>query len=157
MSRIQLVGIYILYKLGRKQGGGYDENHKQKDRDLHPVHHSFAEDSNANSQINGLLYVEDKEATKKYWNKKPYYTPVEYTEFKDVKDFVSSEEVISSTELRKELGYETVGFEEVKNKLSEMTKEQLIEFADKNDFKVTRTKKAENILLELIEQIEVEE
>lgn len=150
MSRTQLVGIYILYKLGRKQGGGYDENHKQKDRDLHPVHHSFAEDSNANSQINGLLYVEDKEATKKYWNKEPYDSVKEYTKFEDVP---ADSPPVGDDSTNGDL----TGIAEIKNKLSEMTKDQLIDFAEKNDYKVTKTKKAENILLELIDQIEVEE
>lgn len=137
----QQVGIYELFKLGRKQGGGYDLNHRQKDRDLHPVHHEFARESNANSQINGLLYVEDKDATEKYWNKKPFKSgQKEYTAFEDVKE---KEEV--SPELK-----------EVHNKLSEMTKDELIDFAEKNDYKIKKTKSAENILAELIEQIEVE-
>lgn len=134
-TQTQLVGIYILYTLGRKQGGGYDLNHKTKNRDLHPVHHSFAEESNSNSQINGLLYVEDKEATAKYWGSKKEFTP-----------FVE----VPKKELTPEI-------QEVHNKLSEMNKEELIAFAEKNQFKVTKTKKAENILAELIEQIEVTE
>jgi len=129
----QLVGMYELFRLGRKQGGGFDLNHKTKDRDVHPVHHSFAEQSNANSQINGLLYVEDKEATANYWGSKKEFTPfVEVT--------------------KKEL---TPEIQEVHNKLSEMTKDELIDFAEKNDFKIKKTKSAENILAELIEQIDV--
>lgn len=163
--RTQLVGIYILYKLGRKQGGGYDLNHKQKDRDLHPVHHSFAEDSNSNSQINGLLYVEDKEATKKYWNKEPYDVVKEFTPFEEVKTPSPTPPIDPTAETGAEPTKEPIIPEaginpeiaEVKNKLSVMTKEQLIEFADKNEYKVTRTKKAENILIELIEQIEVDQ
>jgi hypothetical protein len=131
--RTQLVGMYELFKLGRKQGGGYDLNHKTKDRDLHPVHHSFVEESNANSQINGLLYIENKEATSKYWSKGKEFTP-----------FVE----VPKTPLTPEI-------QEVHNKLSEMTKDELIEFAEKNDFKVKKTKSAENILAELIEQIDV--
>lgn len=153
MSTTQLVGIYILYKLGRKQGGGYDVNHKQKDRDLHPVHHSFAETSNSNSQINGLLYVEDKAATKLYWDKKPYDKVKEFTEFEDVKDSDSNKD----DDLGDKGTEDFTGIAAITNKLSTMTKEQLIEFADKNDYKVTKTKKAENILAEIIPQIEVEE
>jgi len=142
-TQTQLVGIYELFTLGRKQGGGFDLNHKTKNRDLHPVHHSFAEQSNENSQINGLLYVENKEATAKYWNKGKEFIP-----FEEVKSAV-----MPSIEPVKELSPE---IQEVHNKLSEMTKEQLIEFAVKNEYKVTKTKKAENILVELIAQIEVE-
>lgn len=141
MSTTQLVGIYRLYKLGRKQGGGYDLNHKQQDRDLHPVHHDFAEESNSNSQINGLLYVEDTESTKLYWAKKPYKGVKEFTPFVEVKD--------ESNDIPKMFN-DTVD-------LSKMTKDQLIAFAEDNEYKVTKTKKAENILLELIEQIEVNE
>jgi len=133
MNRTQLVGMYELFRLGRKQGGGYDLNHKTKDRDVHPVHHSFAQQSNDNSQINGLLYIEDKEATANYWSKGKEFTP-----------FVE----VPKAELTPEI-------QEVHNKLSEMTKEELISFAEKNDFKVKKTKSAENILAELIEQIDV--
>ena len=38
-----------------------------------------------------------------------------------------------------------------------MTKEELIDFADKNGFNVKKSKSAENILAELIEQIEKED
>lgn len=138
----QQVGIYNLYKLGRMSGNQFDKNIKVLERSLHPVHHSFAEQSNANSHINGLFYEEDKEATKKYWNKQPYESEKEYTEFKEVKEPVNTD---------------SPQIAEIKNKLSEMSKEQLIEFAEKNEYKVTKTKKAENILLELIEQIEVDE
>lgn len=144
METTQLVGIYELFKLGRKQGGGFDLNHKTKDRDLHPVHHSFAEESNANSQINGLLYVEDKEATKKYWNKKPYKQVKEFTKFEEVEEKKDdSNNLDSNVDLK-----DTID-------LSKMDKEQLIAFADENGYKVTKTKKAENILAEIIEQLEV--
>lgn len=131
--RTQLVGMYELFRLGRKQGGGYDLNHKTKDRDLHPVHHSFVEESNANSQINGLLYIENKEATANYWGSKK-----EFTTFVDIPKTTLSPEI-----------------QEVHNKLSVMNKEELIDFAEKNDFKIKKTKSAENILSELIEQIDV--
>lgn len=148
MSTTQLVGIYRLYKLGRMSGNKFDKNIKVIDRDLHPVHHSFAKESNANSEINGLLYEEDKEATKNYWNKKPYDSVKEFAPFEEVKEPIIPVEPVAD---------DLTGIKEIKNKLSEMTKEQLIEFAKKNEYKVTKTKKAENILLELIEQIEVEE
>lgn len=156
MSTTQLVGIYTLYKLGRMNGKTFDTSIKVKDRDLHPVHHSFAEESNANSAINGLLYVEDKEATKLYWAKKPYDKPKEFTKFEEVKEPVvpASDPVIDPIGPPTE---DLTGIAAITNKLSEMTKEQLIEFAEKNEYKVTKTKKAENILAEIIPQIEVEE
>lgn len=142
MSTTQLVGIYRLYKLGRMSGSQFSEDIKLLERELHPVHHSFAAESNENSNINGLLYIEDKEATKLYWDKKPYKSVKEFTPFVEVKEPVTSD---------------TPEIAEIKNKLSEMTKEQLIDFAEKNDYKIKKTKSAENILTELIEQIEVEE
>lgn len=160
MSQTQLVGIYRLYKLGRMNGKTFDTSIKVIDRDLHPVHHSFAEDSNSNSEINGLLYVEDKEATKLYWQKKPYDNVKEFTPFEEIKPDAATgiaphiDPIIPSLPEGTE---DTTGIKEITNKLSEMTKEQLIEFAEKNDFKVTKTKKAENILLELIDQIDVKE
>lgn len=149
MSTTQLVGIYTLYKLGRMNGKEFNTDIRVKDRDLHPVHHSFAEESNANSAINGLLYVEDKEATKLYWAKKPYDKPKEFTEFEDVKE--------ESKEVKETVTEDLTGIAAIKNKLSEMNKEQLIDFAKKNEYKVTKTKGAEKMLLEIIEQIEVEE
>lgn len=156
MSTTQLVGIYRLYKLGRMSGNKFDRDIKVIDRDLHPVHHEFAETSNSNSDINGLLYVEDKAATKLYWDKKPYDNVKEFTPFEEVKEPVAppTAPAIDPVDPPKD---ENPKMAEIKNKLSEMNKEQLIEFAEKNEYKVTKTKKAENILLELIDQIEVEE
>ena len=140
-NQTQLVGIYRLFKLGRTSGKSFNKDIKLPERDLHPVHHDFAEMSNENHQINGLWYEEDKKATQLYWQKKPYDTVKEYAEFEEV-----VEEKVIAGEIK-----------EAHYKLSQMNKEQLIEFAEKNGFKVTKTKKAENILAELIEQIETED
>ena len=134
----QLVGIYRLFRLGRTSGKSFNKDIKLPERDLHPVHHDFAEMSNENHQINGLWYEEDKKATQLYWQKKPYDTVKEYSEFEEVKD-------------------EVPVIETPKHRLSKMTKEELIEFADKNGFNIKKSKSAENILAELIEQIEKED
>jgi hypothetical protein len=136
-NQTQLVGIYRLFKLGRMGGNLFTKDIKVPERDLHPVHHSFAEDSNFNHKINGLWYEEDKKATELYWQKKPYDVVKEYAEFEEIKEM--------SPEIK-----------EVHNRLTKMTKEELIEFAEKNDYKIKKTKSAENIVLELIEQIEAE-
>ena len=149
------VGIYRLYKLGRMSDKSFDKDIKKIDRDLHPVHHSFAENSNDHYKMNGLWYEEDKEATKKYWNKQPYDTPKEYVKFEEIPPADEDQEDKDENDGSDDNGNSEIA--EIKNKLSEMNKEQLIEFAEKNDYKVTRTKKAENILIELIEQIEVVE
>jgi len=140
-NQTQLVGIYRLFKLGRIGGNLFTKDIKVPERDLHPVHHSFAEESNANHKINGLWYEEDKKATELYWQKKPYDVVKEYAEFEEIKE-------------EKEM---TPQIKEVHNRLTKMSKEELIEFAEKNEYKVKKTKSAENIVLELIEQIEAED
>ena len=137
----QLVGIYRLFRLGRTSGNLFNKDIKLPERDLHPVHHDFAEMSNENHQINGLWYEEDKKATQLYWQKKPYDTVKEYSEF---------EEVVEEKAIDGEI-------KEAHYKLSQMTKEELIDFADKNGFNIKKSKSAENILAELIEQIEKED
>ena len=137
----QLVGIYRLFRLGRTSSNLFNKDIKLPERDLHPVHHDFAEMSNENHQINGLWYEEDKKATQLYWQKKPYDTVKEYSEF---------EEVVEEKAIASEI-------KEAHYKLSQMTKEELIDFADKNGFNIKKSKSAENILAELIEQIEKED
>ena len=137
----QLVGIYRLFRLGRTSGNLFNKDIKLPERDLHPVHHDFAEMSNENHKINGLWYEEDKKATQLYWQKKPYDTVKEYAEFEEV-----VEEKVIAGEIK-----------EAHYKLSQMTKEELIDFADKNGFNIKKSKSAENILAELIEQIETED
>ena len=73
-----------------------------------------------------------------YWQKKPYDAVKEYAEFEEIKEEVPL-------------------IETPKHRLSKMTKEELIEFADKNGFNIKKSKSAENILAELIEQIEKED
>lgn len=137
-NQTQLVGIYRLFKLGRTGGNLFNKDIKIPERDLHPVHHDFAETSNENHKINGLWYEEDKKATQLYWQKKPYDTVKEYVEFEEVAE-------------------EFPVIETPKHRLSKMSKEELIDFADKNGFNIKKSKSAENILAELIEQIETED
>jgi len=138
-NQTQLVGIYRLFKLGRMSGNAFSKDIKINERGLHPVHHSFAEDSNANHTINGLWYEEDQEATRLYWSKQPYDLEKEYTKFEEVKE-------------EKEM---TPEIKEVHDKLCLMSKEELIEFAEKNEYKIKKTKSAENILAEIIAQVEI--
>jgi len=78
------VGIYKLYKLGRLSGNLFTTDIKVLERDLHTVHHDYAEKINAQSTINGLWYELDEKATKLYWEKKPFKTVKEYAEFEEV-------------------------------------------------------------------------
>lgn len=143
-NQTQLVGIYRLFKLGRTGGSFFNKDIKIPERDLHPVHHEFAERSNQDYKINGLWYEENKEATKLYWSKKPYDAVKEYAEFEEVKE-------------KSTTSVEGIKFNEVNFKLAQMNKEQLIDFAEKNNFTVKKSKSVENILAELIEQIETED
>jgi len=68
----QQVGIYRLFKLGRTSGNKFSAKHKDLETDLHPVHHDYADKINEDSEINGLQYEYDEEATTKYWNNEPY-------------------------------------------------------------------------------------
>lgn len=68
----QQVGIYRLYKLGKLSGTAFDKSIKKLEADLHPVHHDYAEQINRQSELNGLFYEKDEEATDKYWNGEPY-------------------------------------------------------------------------------------
>jgi len=79
------VGVYKLYKLGRLSGSSFDPSIKVLERDLHVVHHEYAEKINSQSNINGLLYEEDAKATKLYWEKKPFKAVKEYADFEEVK------------------------------------------------------------------------
>lgn len=83
------VGIYKLYKLGRLSGSSFDTSIKVLERDLHVVHHDYAEKINSQSNINGLLYEEDAKATKLYWEKKPFKEVKEFTPFEEVKEEMS--------------------------------------------------------------------
>jgi hypothetical protein len=145
-NQSQLVGIYRLYKLGRMSGSTFSKDIKINERGLHPVHHSFAEKSNANHTINGLWYEEDQEATRLYWAKQPYDLEKEYTKFEEVKGI--EEKTIGKVE-------EGIKIKEVQFKLSQMSKDELIDFAEKNEFKIKKTKSVENILTEIIAQIEI--
>jgi hypothetical protein len=91
------VGVFRLFKLGRLSGENFDPTIKVLERDLHVVHHEYAEKINAQSNINGLLYEEDVKATKLYWEKKPYKTVKEYVAFEEVKDV----EMTTSSEIEK--------------------------------------------------------
>jgi hypothetical protein len=80
------VGIYKLYKLGRLNGSKFDTGIKVLERDLHVIHHNYAENINAHSDLNGLFYELDEKATKLYKEKKPFKNVKEFTDFEEVND-----------------------------------------------------------------------
>lgn len=78
------VGIYRLYKLARLTAQRFDPSIKILERDLHTVHHSYADSVNVHSEINGLVYILDENASKLYWEGKPFKTVKEFTKFEEV-------------------------------------------------------------------------
>jgi hypothetical protein len=89
------MGVYTLYKLGRSTGAQFDKSIKFLDRDFHVVQNGFAEDTNAFSEMNGLLYEKSEEATELYYNHKPFKDVVAYTPFEEVKPNVRIEETVA--------------------------------------------------------------
>ena len=81
----QIMGVYTLYRLGRASQNQFDVNVKYLEREFHVIPNSFAQDTNAFSTVNGLLYVKDEIATDKYFDGQPFQKQTEYTEFEEVK------------------------------------------------------------------------
>lgn len=86
MRNEQQVGIYKLYKLARMSNTTFDKSIKVLERDVHPIHHEYADKVNAQAEINGLWYEFDEKATKLYWDKKPYKAVKEFTDFIEVEE-----------------------------------------------------------------------
>ena len=83
---MEQVGIYTLYKLGRVGENLFSLDYKTKERDLHSVHHDYANSVNETSEISGFYYELDTKATKLYHDKKPFKQVKEYVEFEEIKD-----------------------------------------------------------------------
>jgi len=81
----QIMGVYTLYKLGRASQNQFDVKVKYLERELHIIPNSFADDTNAFSNINGLLYIKDETATDKYFRGEEFQKQTEYTAFEEVK------------------------------------------------------------------------
>lgn len=106
MSKQGQVGVYKLYKLGRGTGGMFTTDFKNLERDVHVVHHDYAEKTNRFSELNGLMYEFCEKETKLYWEKKPFKQVVEYAKFEEVKEEtkqdVSDSDVLDLDTLRLE-------------------------------------------------------
>ena len=83
------MGVYKLHKLARSGNSFTTEVKIRVERDNHVIQNAYAEEVNANSAINGLLYEKDEKATDLYLSGKP---------FKEVKEYVSFEEVKTDEE-----------------------------------------------------------
>lgn len=142
MNKQGQVGVYKLYKLGRLIGTEFNTEIKVLDRDLHVVHHDYAERINEHANISGLWYEYDEKATKLYWAKKPFKNVKEFTDFEEV----SETEGISS---RKTI-------EEVDNEIKQANHENLESL--KLEYQQLSGKKAHHLwkedkLIELIDEL----
>ena len=79
------MGVYKLHKLARNGNFFTTEVKIRIERDNHVIQNSYAEEVNANSKINGLLYEKDEKATALYLSGKPFKEVKEYASFEDVK------------------------------------------------------------------------
>jgi hypothetical protein len=80
------MGVYKLHKLARTGNRFSKDTKVNLERDLHVIQNEYAEAINASSEINGLLYEKDEQATKLYLDKKPFRNVKEFAEFVEVKD-----------------------------------------------------------------------
>lgn len=78
------MGVYKLHKLART-GNNFTQDVKVNiERDNHVIQNFYAEEVNANSQINGLFYEKDEKATVLYLSGKPFKQVKEYAKFEEV-------------------------------------------------------------------------
>ena len=85
MGNTEVIGVYKLYKLGRIEGNKFDPEQKLRlERDSHLINHAFANQTNANSSINGLLYEFEKEKTELWSKGKSFKNEKEFAEFEEV-------------------------------------------------------------------------
>lgn len=80
------MGVYKLHKLARSGNFFTPEVKLRIERDNHVIQNSYAEEVNANSEINGLVYEKDEKATELYLSGKPFKEVKEYAKFEEVKD-----------------------------------------------------------------------
>jgi len=79
------MGVYKLHKLARSGNYFTPEVRLKLERDNHVIQNTYAEEVNANSVMNGLVYEKDEKATALYLSGKS---------FKEVKEYAGFEEVV---------------------------------------------------------------
>ena len=80
------MGVYKLHKLARNGNKFTTEVIVNLERENHVIQNAYADEVNANSEINGLLYEKDEKATELYLSGKPFKAVKEYVSFEEVKD-----------------------------------------------------------------------
>lgn len=66
------MGVYKLHSLARQGKGFNPEVTIEQLRDLHVIQNAYADEVNANSRINGIVYSKDEKATELYLSGKPF-------------------------------------------------------------------------------------
>ena len=79
------MGVYKLHKLARSGNYFTPEVRLKLERDNHVIQNAYADEVNANSEKNGLLYEKDEKATALYLSGKPLKEVKEYVSFEEVK------------------------------------------------------------------------
>jgi hypothetical protein len=135
-----------VYKLGRMGiASGYNREIKVLERKYVVIPNAYAEEINAFSETNGLLYEKLVEETEKYYDKIPFKDEVEYTAFQEVteqtKDQLDKIDGISTRKTPEEVDSE---IKEANAKLKEeqkaekiINKPKVLNKLDKNDIKET--------------------
>lgn len=123
MGNTEVIGVYKLYKLGRIDGNKFDPEQKLRvERDSHLINHDFANQTNANSQINGLLYEFEKEKTELWEKGKPFKNETEFTKFEEVDE--EKEALITEyTELKGEVPKGTWGVKKLTEEIAKLKNE----------------------------------
>ena len=114
------MGVYRLHKLARV-GNNFTRDVKVNlERDLHVIQNEYAENINAHSEVNGLLYEKDEQATKLYLDGKPFKATKEYAKFEEVKDDEKEALLKEYLELQGEPAKGTWGVKKLKEEIEKL-------------------------------------
>jgi ribosomal protein L4 len=103
------MAVYKLHALARSGNYFTKDTRIKLERDLHVIQVSYAEKINAHSEMNGLLYEKDEEATSLYLSGKPYKNVKVYTRCVEVSEEKSLEKDDLIAEYEELSGLKTKG------------------------------------------------
>ena len=117
------MGVYKLHKLARSGNYFTTEVKIRVERDNHVIQNAYAEEVNANSAINGLLYEKDEKATDLYLSGKPFKEVKEYVSFEEVKTDEDKERLLQEyLELQGEPAKGTWGVKKLTEEIEKLKK-----------------------------------
>lgn len=115
------MGVYKLHKLARSGNSFTPEVRLKLERDNHVIQNSYADEVNANSTMNGLLYEKDEKATELYLSGKPFKSIKEYSSFEEVKTDEEKESLLKEyLELQGEPAKGTWGVKKLKEEIAKL-------------------------------------